>query len=211
MNDSSAESPAAGEACEETSEDALQILKDHLAANAAESRRTARRTMDVLKEMGNSLASFSVLLNDVHQVSRQPPSAAIADTGPSAAASSSLIDLHDRVSRLHLAFAQSPGPRATWWPGGTAALSSWAQAWDTQKAAITILLEHLESTLAKAGIQRLDSVGFLFDPHCMMAVEATVDAAQPDHTVLAELRSGWRTAEGAILRAAQVKVARRPG
>jgi molecular chaperone GrpE (heat shock protein) len=69
----------------------------------------------------------------------------------------------------------------------------------------------LETLLRRAELVRPEAVGRRFDPATMIAVESVRDAAHPDHTVLAELLPGWVHApSGRLVRAAQVKVSRRP-
>jgi molecular chaperone GrpE (heat shock protein) len=188
-----------------------QDLRDDIAASAAETRRSTRRTMEVLKEFGTALGSMSLMLKDVHTTARATAAASsqpASDDLPKDWALA-LIDLHDRISRQAGAFQKSPGPTAAWWPGSKAALAPWAEAWSTQQAAVSILQGHLETLLTRAQLQRIPTAGLRFDPSTMSAVEARPDSSVPDHSVLTELLPGWRNqATNQILRPAQVCVAR---
>ena len=189
---------------------AVHGLREDLAAATAEWRRGTRRNMEVMKEFGGALNAMGAMLRDVHTSARQPVAAA-AGPGLTEDWLSTLIDLSDRLTRTAAAFARKPPQTGSWWPGARAALAAWESAWSTQRDAFAILQSHLTSLLARAGLQRLQCEGTAFDPAAMTAVEVVADASVPDHTVTAELLSGWRhTASQKIIRSAQVRVSRRP-
>ncbi len=217
--DSDTESSAASKAdiWEETSEEespdvagAVHELREDLAAATAEWRRGTRRNMEVMKEFGGALNAMGAMLRDVHTSARQPAAAA-AGPGLTEDWLSTLIDLSDRLTRTAAAFVRTPPQTNSWWPGARAALAAWESAWTTQREAIAILQSHLTSLLARAGLLRLQCAGAAFDPASMTAVEVVADAIVPDHTVTAELLSGWvHTASQKVIRPAQVRVSRRP-
>jgi len=189
---------------------AVHELREDLAAATAEWRRGTRRNMEVMKEFGGALNAMGAMLRDVHSSARQPAAAA-AGPGLTEGWLSTLIDLSDRLTRTAAAFTRTPPHTGSWWPGARAALAAWESAWTTQHEAFAILQSHLTSLLARAGLQRLQCEGTAFDPTAMTAVEVVADATVPDHTVTAELLSGWRhTASQKIIRPAQVRVSRRP-
>lgn len=69
--------------------------------------------------------------------------------------------------------------------------------------------QQIESVLARAGVERIGTLGERFDPERHEAIEVRdADAAQ-DRTVLEVARSGYALG-GRVLRPAQVVVARRP-
>jgi molecular chaperone GrpE (heat shock protein) len=198
------------EDAESGSEDPFLEIREELAAAGAESRRTARRQMEVLKEFGTSISAVGNMVRDLHTAARTTaPKAASAPD--SEALLLPLIEMADRLTRAAGAFRSPPATPSTWWPGARAALAPWQAAWDSQKDAHFILTSHMDALLTRAGLERIPAAGTAFDPATMTAVEVQTDAALPDHTVLAELLSGWRLApHGRVIRTAHVKVSRRP-
>lgn len=69
-------------------------------------------------------------------------------------------------------------------------------------------LEHLDDALQAQGIAAIDCLGEPFDPHSMSVVDLEQTDAADDGCVLAVYRRGYLW-HGEVLRAAQVKVARR--
>lgn len=67
----------------------------------------------------------------------------------------------------------------------------------------------LWETLAKAGLERIETSGKKFDPHLHHAIERVATAEQPDESVVDELQSGY-TFHGRVLRPAMVRVASNP-
>ena len=67
----------------------------------------------------------------------------------------------------------------------------------------------LEGVLASVGVERIDAVGAAFDPSLHEAIGSDDTSDQPEDTVVAELRPGYRMHDR-VLRPALVKVARRP-
>ena len=67
----------------------------------------------------------------------------------------------------------------------------------------------MDTLLVRAGLQRISVAGDRFDPGSMTAVDVITDPSLPDHTVVAEILSGWQqSAGGRVVRPAQVKVSR---
>jgi molecular chaperone GrpE len=66
----------------------------------------------------------------------------------------------------------------------------------------------LEEVLASVGVERVDALGQPFDPNFHEAIGSEESEDQPEDTVVAELRRGYRIHDR-VLRPALVKVARR--
>jgi molecular chaperone GrpE (heat shock protein) len=201
---------------EEPEDISLTELRDEITAATMENRRNTKRVFEVLKQFGGLLDAMSGTVNDLHENARSavtaPVNAASAEGGSmSRQQALGLIEMEDRLSRLHLAFNRQPAPATSWLPAARAALAAWEAAWKTQKDALDILLMHFQGQLKLAGLERQPVLGQIFDPATMNAVETAEDATVADHTVLAELLPGWRRAAGGeVLRPAQVRVSRMP-
>ena len=184
-------------------------MREELAASGAESRRTARRQMDVLKEFGTAIAAVGSMVRDLHSSSRTATPKTAAASGTESLLLP-LIEMADRLARAAEASRTPPAATTTsWWSSPRTALASWQTAWDSQKDALFILRSHMDTLLTRAGLERIPAAGTVFDPSSMSAVEVHTDPTLPDHTVIAEVLSGWRLASGGrIIRPAQVKVSR---
>ena len=68
-------------------------------------------------------------------------------------------------------------------------------------------LRRVEKVLPQYGLEAIECVGLPFDPELMEAVEQVGGTGKPSHTVVEEVRRGYRQ-NGTIHRFAQVKVAR---
>ena len=192
----------------------LQDLHEELAASTLENRRSTRRTLDVLREVGSAVSALSALVEDLHAASRTATATTAADEKAASSRGAALpfIDLHDRLSRLTGAFSRPPGPRTSWWPGASAALGAWADAWQAQHEAVDILRSHVESLIDRMGVRRLPTVGQPFDPAVMIAVDTRAGTAVSDHSVVEEHLSAWRhEPTGTVVRPAHVVVARSNG
>jgi molecular chaperone GrpE len=71
------------------------------------------------------------------------------------------------------------------------------------------VLDQMEATLARHGVQRVGAPGEPFDPQRHEAVGVVQTTAAPDRTVVDVARSGFARGDR-VLRPAQVIVARRP-
>jgi molecular chaperone GrpE len=101
-----------------------------------------------------------------------------------------------------------------------AVLREWLDAVDSVQRALRVLpddqgmlavLEQMNAILGRHGVVRLDRVGARFDPARDEAIAVVPAEGVADHTVLEVTRAGYATSDGAILRTAQVVVARHPG
>lgn len=68
-------------------------------------------------------------------------------------------------------------------------------------------LRRVEKVLPQYGLEAIECVGLPFDPELMEAVEQVGGTGKPSHTVIEEVRRGYRR-NGTIHRFAQVRVAR---
>ncbi|MHB8737797.1 MAG: nucleotide exchange factor GrpE [Candidatus Dormibacteria bacterium] len=69
-----------------------------------------------------------------------------------------------------------------------------------------LVRRQLEEVLARFGLERVETVGRIFDPREHEAIANEEPNGVPDHTVTAELRPGYRL-RGRMLRPALVRVA----
>jgi molecular chaperone GrpE len=74
---------------------------------------------------------------------------------------------------------------------------------------VRLTFQKLKEVLASVGVERIEVVGSPFDPKQHEAVGSEETAEQPEDTVVAELRAGYRMHDR-VLRPALVKVARPP-
>ena len=81
----------------------------------------------------------------------------------------------------------------------------WRKAWANSQQGFSILVSHLEKLLQQAGIQRLNTVGTIFDPVTMLAVATIEPNGQPLNVVVEEVAPGYRW-RNEILRPAEVKI-----
>jgi molecular chaperone GrpE len=90
-------------------------------------------------------------------------------------------------------------------------LREWLEALDSVERALRMqpddpglaaVLEQMEAILARHGVLRLPAAGTRFDPERHEAIGAQPTAEVPEHTVLEVARSGFRLADGGILRPA---------
>jgi molecular chaperone GrpE len=70
-----------------------------------------------------------------------------------------------------------------------------------------LIRRQLWDLLAKLGVERIDAVGKLFDPHLHHAIESVETTEHEEDTVVAEMQPGY-TFHGRVLRPAMVRVAK---
>ena len=185
----------------------LYSFYEQFAAANAENRKANRRTVEAFSQWAETLARFEGGLAPLRETAAQ-----IAAAQPKAgelprAHCLVLAELLDRMHRLARAFQTPPVERKSWWGGTDHA--AWQKAWSAQRQAHEILVSHFEGLLKQAGVTRIETAGQPFDPAVMLAVTAEPDASRPPQTVLEEVAAGYRR-HGELLRAAQVKVSRKP-
>ena len=74
---------------------------------------------------------------------------------------------------------------------------------------IELTLQKLHAVLASLGVEPIEALGAPFDPKLHEAIGSEESPEQPEGTVVAELRRGYRTHDR-VLRPSLVKLARRP-
>ena len=72
-----------------------------------------------------------------------------------------------------------------------------------------LIYRQLSEVLARAGLETIETVGKLFDPHYHQAVETVEEAGRRDQEIVEEMQRGY-TLKRRLLRPAIVKVAVRP-
>jgi len=82
-----------------------------------------------------------------------------------------------------------------------------AQSYEQLVGGVEALLRKLHDTLARQGVEPIETVGQPFDPEIHEAVMVDYDADAPDETVVQELLKGYMF-HGRVLRPALVKVAK---
>jgi molecular chaperone GrpE (heat shock protein) len=178
----------------------LYAFFEQLAVLNTESRRANRRTAEAVSQWNESLARFGDELERVRDLATQ----SLTAQGPAERLSRKhclvLVEVLDRLQRLAAAFTATP--RRPWFGGDGA----WRRAWENQRQAFRIVLQHLEAFLRKEGVTPLETLGQAFDPHQMTAVAVETTSRQPPQTVLEEAAPGYLW-NGELLRAAQVKIA----
>lgn len=214
------EIPDAGDPAGDDANDApdLYSFYEQFAAAGAESRKANRRTAEAMSQWGDTLARFESGLQPLRETAAQLAAAQPKSGRMTRAHCLVLVELLDRMYRLDRAFETppaAPAAKRSWFglAPGTAVTAAtdeaWRAAWTAQRQALAILVSHLEGWLAKEGITRQIATGQPFDPVFMMAVATEPDSTRPPQTVLEELAAGYLR-DGELLRAAQVKVSRRP-
>ena len=74
------------------------------------------------------------------------------------------------------------------------------------KESFNLIQKQVYETLTKMGLEEIKAVGEEFDPNYHEAVMQTPTSEQPEHTVIAELRKGYKFADK-VLRPTMVNVA----
>jgi molecular chaperone GrpE len=74
---------------------------------------------------------------------------------------------------------------------------------------VELIYGRLVESLQKQGLEPIEATGQPFDPNIHEAIETVPTTEQADHTVLADLRRGYRF-RGRLLRASMVRVAVQP-
>jgi molecular chaperone GrpE len=72
---------------------------------------------------------------------------------------------------------------------------------------LSMILKQFESTLSKVGIQKVQTVGAIFDPMMHEAIQQVETSEHPPGTVVAEVQPGYMAGEK-LIRAAMVVVAK---
>jgi hypothetical protein len=180
----------------------LYSLYEELAAIRNESRKGNRKSAEIFSRFGESLDHFQ---DEIRQIGEQMNRIETARGDHTVLPRSfflGLVELVDRMYRLGAAFERPPRPGRFAFFGSDAA---WRKAWANSQQGFSILVSHLEKLLQQAGIQRLNTVGTIFDPVTMLAVATMAPNGQPLNVVVEEVAPGYRW-RNEILRPAEVKI-----
>lgn len=128
-----------------------------------------------------------------------------------------LLDLRDRLVRgvaaaealLSRAQRQLAGPLARLLSGFGPAPGALSEAVSALLKGNRLTLDHLEDALRERGVSVIECEGRPFEPERMSAVDLVETREAPEGFVVEVYRPGYEW-NGSVLRAAQVKVARRP-
>ena len=179
-----------------------------MTASRTENRRVNRRITEVFSNWGEKLDGFGSTLSQMEEDLATVNDAIAAEEQPvSRSFALVLIEMADRLRRVGNAFEQPPArPK---WRRLVEGIQDgpWRSAWQKQKEAFSILLEHYEGLLEKAGVSRIAVEGAEFDPQLMTAIDTETTSEHPERSVTREVRPGYRF-QGELLRTAQVIVAR---
>ncbi len=180
----------------------LYSLYEELTALRNESRKGNRKSAEIFSRFGESLDHFQ---DEVRRIGEQMTRIEVARGDQTVLPRSfflGLVELVDRMQRLGAAFERPPQPGPFAFLGSDAA---WRKAWANSQQGFSILVSHLEKLLQQAGIQRLNTVGAIFDPVTMLAVATIAPNGKPLNVVVEEMAPGYRW-RNEILRPAEVKI-----
>jgi molecular chaperone GrpE len=79
-------------------------------------------------------------------------------------------------------------------------------AYEEYRKGFDLIYRQLMATLSRLGLERIEAVGMVFDPHMHQAVERVDSSEYEDGTVIAEMQAGYLF-RGRVLRPAMVRVA----
>ena len=116
-----------------------------------------------------------------------------------------LLGCLDLSDRLVASLESAHHHRTSLWLGLSRRDQRFFQA---QSEGLAMTLRRLDDLLNRHGVRQLSTVGSLYDPHTMHAVEIQSREDQPEGTVLAELRKGFLHGR-TLLRPAEVVVNKR--
>jgi len=111
-----------------------------------------------------------------------------------------LVEIAERLNRMERAVDTPPDV------GFFSGTSKWKQTFGNIKKGFTIIVSHVESLLAKEGVERIKTTGNIFDPTKMVAVAAEKRNDITPNTVIEEISPGYIYDEN-VLKLAEVKVA----
>jgi GrpE len=180
----------------------LYSLYEELTALRNESRKGNRKSAEIFSRFGESLDHFQ---EQIGRIGEQMTRIEVARGDPAMLPHSyflGLVELVDRMQRLGAAFERPPQPGRFAFLGSDAA---WRKAWANSQQGFSILVSHLEKLIQQAGIQRLNTVGAVFDPVTMLAVATLAPNGRPLNVVVEEVAPGYRW-RNEILRPAEVKI-----
>jgi len=180
----------------------LYSLYEEISALRNETRKGNRKSAEVFGQVGESLGQVEAEIKRLREHLSRTDSA----SGDRAVLPRSyllaLVEMFDRIHRLGGALERPPRPPRLAWLRPD---DSWRRAWANLQQGVSILLTHFEELLAQAGIQRMRTLGTVFDPVSMLAVAIVPPDGQPPNVVVEEIAAGYRWRDE-VLRPAEVKI-----
>jgi molecular chaperone GrpE (heat shock protein) len=182
----------------------LYALFEELAALRNESRKGNRKSAELFSQFGASLGGFEEEMKRLREhLTRLETAQPTAQDLPRSHCLA-LVEMLDRLHRMRRAAERMPPPgRLAFLPPSAA----WREAWKSLRQGFDILVTHLETLTAQAGLRPIPTAGLAFDPTSMVAVDAVATSAHPANIVLEEISSGYAWREE-VLRPAEVRISK---
>ena len=161
-----------------------------LCALRHEFRKSFHRSHDSSTHFSDTLEDFSRLMQQINRrLEQQTNDRSQADLESKRQLFLPLVDIYERIVRLHQHLQLAP-PKKTFWQrrGQFTEIENERQ---TLAKGFEILEQHFLALLEKEGVQRQVCRGEIFDPTSMTAVEVVNQAEVPANTVVEELSSGY--------------------
>lgn len=179
----------------------LMTFYGDLAAAQVEQKKAHRRTAETLAQWGELMGKFDRSQTELQARLQQDKPRTVEQLPRGLALG--LVELTDRLQRLTKAWENPPVREPRWFRREDD--TAWQERWRQMRDAWRILAEHAERLQAKAGLERRRTLGTLFDPTTMTAVETRPVTQGPVDVVVEEGLAGYFL-RGEILRPAQVTV-----
>jgi molecular chaperone GrpE (heat shock protein) len=176
-----------------------------LSALGSDVRKGTRRSQDTLVRFGETLERFEQTLQAMaDRLSRDRQNQSHLASAEQRVFLMPYAELLERLLRFEARLAQPPRT------GMLNARKEWSRAWSTLREGFVLLREHFQALLSQAGVEKMNTLGQLFDPARMKAVAVEASPTAPPNTVVEELAGGYFH-RGEILKFAEVKIAIQKG
>ncbi len=183
----------------------LYSFYEELCVLRSEFRKNARRSHETFLRFGNSLAQFEDLTKDILcKLSESRNKREELNILEKKKVYLPLVEIFERLRRVEKRL-DSP-PRARFF----LKQKDWHNAWESLREGLNILSLHFEEILKKQGISKIITIGKLFDPSQMKAIEIDHTDEKEPNTVIEEFSSGYLYS-GHILKLAEVKIVKKKG
>jgi molecular chaperone GrpE len=182
----------------------LYSFHEELAALRNESRKGNRKSAELFSQFSVSLGGFEEEMKRLRgQLTRLETAQPTAQDLPRSHCLA-LVEMLDRLHRLRRAIERMPPPgRFAFLPPSAA----WQEASKSLRQGFDILVTHLETLTAQAGLRPVPTAGLAFDPTSMVAVDAIATSGGPANVVLEEVSPGYRLRDE-VLRPAEVRISK---
>jgi len=167
--------------------------------------KTMKRLDESVAPLGGNLEALTAHVEAIRIPDPEAWNLAVAEARAEGrtAALMDLLELHDRLGRCAVEARLSVRalPKPSRWIGGAKTLEGVARG-------VELTLERLMEILGRAGVKAMATTGRHFDPETMRAMDTVpAESGVKPGTVIETLRTGF-TREGAVLRPAEVRVAK---